>query len=73
MKILQEKEELRKMTEQDLTAHACELKKQIVLKTVAARKNELKNVKEIKTLKKRLARAKTVMWQKLQIKEKYEK
>jgi len=69
MKEKQEKDELRRMSTANLLAQVLDLQKNVFEKTVAAHKNELKNIREIRALKKRLARAKTIIWQKSQIKE----
>ena len=69
MKISQEKQELTKMPEKELEALILDLQKEIVSKTVAAHKNELKNIRELRAIKKKLSRAKTFLWQKMILKE----
>ena len=64
MKKTQELEEIKKMAPKDLQKNSEELIGMIYKKTVSAHKNELKNVREIRSAKKRLARIQTVIKQK---------
>jgi len=70
MKAKQDKEELFRLPEKELLAKIADFQKDIVSKTIAAHKNELKNIRELRRLKKLNAQAKTILWQKRLIQEK---